>query len=202
MLKSENLSYEKMKVEDICSFQYWGKHETPLLDDYNFYETTEEGFIDWFNWKTKNPLNKYMTIFKDGVPIGYIGYKGFNNIFKTATLGVVLDPNYVNKGYGQEAIITTMDYYFNTLNYKKINLKVARYNKRAIALYEKLGFEKVSTSILFYENGSFDDRIEDYRNNKECFLNIMGKTFFYADKMVINREKFDGVIKCISNFKI
>lgn len=202
MLKSENLLYKKMNLEDVYQFRNWGKHSSPLLDDYNFDETTEEGIRDWFYWKTTMPLSEYYVIFKDNIAIGYISFKDINKIFKTATLGLVLDPNYVNMGFGTEILIYMLDYFFNIRKFKKIYLKVAQFNTRAISLYKKLGFEKISTSIQFYENGDFDINIAEYKEKKENFVIILGKTFFYVDKMNLNRNKFNGVVKCISNFKI
>ncbi|WP_210059814.1 GNAT family N-acetyltransferase [Peptoniphilus stercorisuis] len=202
MLKSKNFSYRKMKLEDVYDFKKWGRHNTPLLDDYNFYEDTDIELKDWFNWKTQNPNNMYFSIFKEDFAIGYISFKYFNKLIKSATLGIVLDPSEINKGYGSEILLYMMDYYFNSLDQKKISLKVATFNKRAISLYSKVGFKKVSTHLNFYENGYFDDTIVDYRENSDSFINFMGKTLFYVDKMVLDRNKFNGVIKCISNFKI
>ena len=45
-----------------------------------------------------------------------------------------------NKGYAREASINIIDYCFETLNLRKINLGVFEENEAAISLYLKLGF--------------------------------------------------------------
>lgn len=202
MLKSRNLSYERMKLEDVYQFKNWGRHRTVLLNDYNFYEETDEDIKSWFQWKTHSSFNFYYTIFLGDKAIGYISFKNTSSLLKRTTLGLVLDPNFINCGYGTEALVFMLNYFINEKNISKVVLKVAGFNKRAKALYEKVGFEKVSTSIFIYDNGDYDESISDYRDNKESFFVLFGKTFFYADKMILNRKKFDGVVKCISNFKI
>lgn len=44
------------------------------------------------------------------------------------------------KGYGTEALQLTLAFAFDELNLHRVQLSVFAYNKRAIALYEKLGF--------------------------------------------------------------
>ena len=105
MLKSKNFSYRKMKLEDVYDFKKWGRHNTPLLDDYNFYEDTDTELKDWYNWKTQNPNSMYFSILKDDFAIGYISFKYFNKIMKPATLGIVLDPSIMNNGYGTEILL-------------------------------------------------------------------------------------------------
>ncbi len=45
-------------------------------------------------------------------------------------------------GYGKEAMNLLLDYSFSELNLHKVYLRVFSFNKRAICLYESLGFEK------------------------------------------------------------
>jgi RimJ/RimL family protein N-acetyltransferase len=46
------------------------------------------------------------------------------------------------KGYGREAMTLALDYAFRELNLHRVQLTVFAYNERAIALYEKLGFQR------------------------------------------------------------
>ena len=191
-----------MKIEDVYQFKNWGSFSTPLLKDYNFVEEEDEDVISWYYWKNSNPLNIYYTIFKDNMAIGYIGFKNRNGILKTATLGIVLNPDLVNRGYGREILGFMLDYYFNVMNYRKIYLKVAKFNSRAMALYKRLGFKYVNTRLHIYENEPFDINIRDYRENSDSFKIIFGQTFFYADKMVLSRKYFNEVVKCSLDYKI
>ena len=49
--------------------------------------------------------------------------------------------DFVDQGFGTEALTLFLDYYFNMLGYKLLKLDVAAFNKRAIRCYEKSGFQ-------------------------------------------------------------
>ncbi|CDZ74231.1 putative acetyltransferase, GNAT family [Peptoniphilus sp. ING2-D1G] len=200
MIKSARLSYDKMKIEDVKEFKNWEKHESTIYDDYNFYEETDEQIEEWYLWKTSFGA-RYYTIFLKEEPIGYIGFKNIREYNKSATLGLVLNPYYIGKKYGEEALFSMGDVFFNDWKFQKLYLKVARYNQRAVALYKKLGFKKYATSVMIYPNEKPDKDDVEYIKNKKSFLNILGKTFFYADKMVLDRNYFNEVIKCTSSYR-
>ena len=50
---------------------------------------------------------------------------------------LIVSPKYQRKGYGKQILLWALE----NINSKKIFLRVARWNKRAINLYEKNGFE-------------------------------------------------------------
>jgi RimJ/RimL family protein N-acetyltransferase len=47
-----------------------------------------------------------------------------------------------NQGYGSEALGLALQFAFQELNLHRVQLTVFSYNQRAIALYEKLGFQR------------------------------------------------------------
>jgi len=49
------------------------------------------------------------------------------------------------QGYGREAIKLMLGFAFNELNLYRVQLSVFSYNQRALALYEKLGFQREGT---------------------------------------------------------
>lgn len=49
---------------------------------------------------------------------------------------------YQGKGYGYEATQLALKFAFNELNLYRVQLSVFSYNDRAIALYEKIGFQR------------------------------------------------------------
>ncbi|MDO5040696.1 MAG: GNAT family N-acetyltransferase [Peptoniphilus sp.] len=200
MIKSARLSYDKMKIEDVKEFKNWEKHQSSLYDDYNFYEETDKEIEEWYLWKTSFGA-RYYTIFLEEKPIGYISFKHIKEYNKSAVLGLVLNPAFMGQKYGKEALCTMSDVFFNRWGFKKLYLKVARYNQRALSLYKKLGFKRYATTVMMYPNEKPDKRDREYMENKSSFLNILGKTFFYADKMVLDGDYFNKVIKCTLNCK-
>lgn len=57
-------------------------------------------------------------------------------------IGLGLKPELTSKGYGYSFITYILKYIFENYQEKTIRLTVAKFNKRAISLYEKLGFNK------------------------------------------------------------
>lgn len=55
--------------------------------------------------------------------------------------GVQMRPNLTGKGMGTEIIKTILDFGRSEYKFNEIELYVAKFNKRAIRIYEKLGFE-------------------------------------------------------------
>ena len=97
----------------------WGTHKNTLLFDYNLPPLTDNELEEWYKYKTGSIRKKYYSVFnEEDKLIGYIGIKNIRRIFKEATLGIVLDPNYVNMNYGTEIIKTYLDYFFNEMKMK------------------------------------------------------------------------------------
>jgi RimJ/RimL family protein N-acetyltransferase len=58
-------------------------------------------------------------------------------------LGIAIgDEAHQNQGYGTEAVRLMLDFAFRELNLHRVQLTVFAYNPRAIALYEKIGFQR------------------------------------------------------------
>lgn len=55
------------------------------------------------------------------------------------------------KGYGSEAMRVALAFAFHELNLHRVQLTVFSYNERAIALYEKLGFQRDGTLREFLQ---------------------------------------------------
>jgi len=54
--------------------------------------------------------------------------------------GIRLEPEHRRKGYGKEALIIILDYYFNELGYQKCGPMVYEYNTASQAFHENFGF--------------------------------------------------------------
>lgn len=76
--------------------------------------------------------------------MGSCGLMNVNTIHGTAELGIFIgNKNHWGKGYGTEACNLLLDFGFNILNLNNIMLAVYDYNQRALACYEKLGFNEI-----------------------------------------------------------
>lgn len=63
-----------------------------------------------------------------------------------------------SKGYGSEAIILALNYGFGMLNLHRIELEVFDFNKRAMHVYEKIGFKRegIRRDGCFFYNKYYD----------------------------------------------
>ena len=185
------IKLKPIELADVYQMKNWGTHENTLLFDYNLPPWTDDELEEWYKYKTNSITKKYYSIFnEEDRLIGYIGIKNIKRILKKATLGIVLDPNYVNRGYGTEIIQTYLDYFFNEMNMKTMYLEVAKFNKRAMKCYKKCGFSVVT----MYSDEFFDQNLnlEDpyYLEEKSSFVIKNGKIYNYIYKMKIDRKTY------------
>ena len=92
----------------------------------------------------------------------YIGGCGINKLDwknSVATLGIMLQRNYLGKGYGTEAMQLLLRFVFEEMNINKAALQVFSFNQRAIRSYEKCGFvqEGCLRSAIFRMGAYHDD---------------------------------------------
>ena len=94
----------------------------------------------------------------------HIGNVGFHNISYTtrnAEIGVVIGERTLHgKGYGSEAIELMVKYGFESLNLRRIYLRVLMNNEAALKSYEKLGFQKEGVFREHaYKDGQYLDQV-------------------------------------------
>lgn len=112
--------------------------------------------------KNANSVSTFAIIdIKTDELIGTVGLHEIDNIKRRATLGIFIGKqDYLNRGYGTEAIKLILDYGFNYLNLNNINLDLMEFNKRAYTCYEKCGFKEYGRRRKCeFINGKYYDRI-------------------------------------------
>ena len=74
--------------------------------------------------------------------------------------GVFIEREHRRKGYGSQALIIILDYYFNELNYQKCSATVYGYNKQSQKFQERLGFVREgSLRNELYTRGKYYDEV-------------------------------------------
>lgn len=190
-IKGLRIDIDKLKIEDVFDMRKWGMHENPLLEDYNFPDMNDSEIKVWHRMKISGISNKYFSIRdKDNVLIGYMGIKDIKIFRRVSTLGLVLDANKMNQGYGTEVLETFLHDYFTEMKMKRMILEVSAFNKRAYRLYEKMGFIKNYMYRDEFFNQYLDLEDPYYLEEKHSFEILNGKLYNYIYKMTLTKKRF------------
>lgn len=191
-IEGEKVIIRELVREDVDKMQSWGKHEDPLFFNYNFPRLNSKEADDWYQIKTSRLRKKCFAIENmEKKLVGYIAIRDIKWIKRESELGIVLDPDCVNKGYGTEAILLFLEYYFNQLRMASIKLRTAKYNKRAIRCYKNCGFRLIKESVDEFEDQYCEIFYNPrYRNVTEYFNVIDGKRVTKYYYMEITKEEF------------
>ena len=95
----------------------------------------------------------------DDRPIGSVGLHSVDQVNGKAELGVGIgEPELWDQGYGTEASQVLLDFGFGELRLHRVYLHVFATNRRAVQLYQKLGFHHEGTARqALYRHGSRHD---------------------------------------------
>ena len=111
---------------------------------------------------SSNPKSTFVIVtLNEDKMIGTVGLEKFDDINRTATLGIFIgDKNYRSKGYGTEAIKMILEYGFKYLNLHSIRLDLLSINERAHKCYLKCGFKDTGASReQIFLNGKYYDKL-------------------------------------------
>ena len=164
ILESENIILRPLKDIDFDKYLTW--HSDPeirfqaLMHPHLVSEQIERG---WF-LEAQSDISNNKTIFSivhksDDKLIGYFQLTSINMINRNALLGIVIgDKEYQGKGFGKEILVLGIDYAFNSLGLKKLSLEVNVENKKALKLYQNIGFIKEGKYMEeYYSRGKYYD---------------------------------------------
>ncbi|WP_406243109.1 GNAT family N-acetyltransferase [Tissierella carlieri] len=190
-IKGKRVIIRELQLKDVFLMREWGTHENPLIEDYNFPPMNDKEIKIWYAMKANRLFNKYYGIRnEEGKLIGYMGIKDIKVIKRESTLGIVLDPNQVNKGYGTEILDTFLRHYFTDMKMKKMILEVAEFNKRAYRVYQKIGFKPIGYYLDEFFDSELDLSSTYYLEEKSSFVITDKKIYNYIYKMVLNKKRF------------
>ncbi len=161
-LVGNRLYLSPMSVEDAAIYVKWLNDPTVSENiGMDTKITTLESEKEWLK-ENQNKYNFAIVLKESDKLIGNISLIEVDLIHRNAVLGIFIgDDSNRGKGYGKEAIKLLLEYGFNNLNLNNIMLSVYSFNKRAIKVYESLGFKKFGTRHKsHYFKGKFYDEIQ------------------------------------------
>ncbi len=112
-----------------------------------------------------NPASDYefrLRRLVDDALVGFVALFGLEWGNRTAKMAIGIgDARFRGMGYGTEGMRLILNYAFGELNLHRVGLDVIEYNRPAIALYQKMGFQVEGRNReAVYRQGQYYDRIE------------------------------------------
>ena len=144
-LESERLILEPISLKHVSTaYLSWLNDEDTIKYLVTKKGNTLKSLSNYIERHLEKKTVMYAIIIKENkAHIGNIKIDPINELDMSGELGILVgDKNSWGKGYGRESCSLIMQHCFKNLHLTQINLGVDLNNKKAIKLYEKLGFKK------------------------------------------------------------
>ena len=147
LLRGSRVRLTALTQSDLPTIVQW--HQNPdflrLFHALPAYPKTEAALTQWLD-DTHKSTDTFLFAVRALDKAELIGYVELDRILWTHRVsGVSIaigETKHWGQGYGYEVMQLALRFAFDELNLHRIQLTVFSYNKRAIALYEKLGFHR------------------------------------------------------------
>lgn len=145
-LESEDLLFVHHLDNNALVMRYW--FEEP-------YEAFVE-LVELYNKHIHDQSERRFIIEFKQEKAGLIELTEINHIHRRAEFSIIIDPTKQGNGLATPAVKLAIDYAFSVLNLYKLYLIVDEENKKAIHIYEKLGFRFEAKLINeYFSNGLY-----------------------------------------------
>lgn len=188
LIEDDDIKIKKFEKNDLKNFKNFSAYDDILLTDYNLCFLKESEIKKWEK-KIKSKKNNYFAIFLNDIMIGYIGISRISFLNSNYELSLSLDEKYCSKGYGFKSLRLFLEYYFENFDKYSIWLNVNAFNQRAIKLYEKIGFEKISEFLGDFEVQKMQ-KLKRYEETKEYFEEKNNIIYSKIFTMKLDRLRF------------
>jgi diamine N-acetyltransferase len=141
LIRSTRVEIRPLRVDDLAELSAWEQHTDPLLQDYNVSYDTATEWQSWLHHRLRHRW-AYAIRNENGVLVGHLSLRNLDFPI-SSRLGLSIAPQFVDQGYGQDAMEAFLPYYFDRLNFAEMRLDVSGANRRARHVYLKLGFRDV-----------------------------------------------------------
>ena len=165
------IQLEKFETkEDVLRLIKWvdsAKLNIIWASDKFVFPLDENQLVSYLNSADKNNILIFKVveiINNQATVVGHAELDIFENDIKISRL--LIDKSQRGKGYGEQMVKLLITYIQKNLKHSSIFLTVFTFNKPAITLYEKLGFETVDIDLDFmrYDNEIWDRQKMVLRN--------------------------------------
>lgn len=178
--RGDNTYIKRLQRHHLEEMEGWGVHSDLLFLAYNFPKMDKAQKNYWFYRKNYTLSRKCFVVYNNQDKlVGYIALRDIKWIRRQAEMGIVFDPNYLDKGYGTDSLKSFIKYYFENMKMNRLILRVAEFNQRAQKCYLNCGFK-----ILKIEYNEFEDQRVPIFSDKQLAN--------YLDYFKIEK----GILKC------
>ncbi len=132
--------------EDVDAWQEWPDYDDALLVGTSPRRMPEDQRTQWYQDLVERQRQIPFAIDDErGHFIGRLFLRQVRKDEGSAVLGIDLDPRFLSRGYGTEALDVFLDYFFGPMGFQRMLLSVAAFNERARRSYESLGFRMLGS---------------------------------------------------------
>ncbi len=190
-LQGPRVTLRPLRRSDLAAMARWKPFEDRLHASLNWIQHAPEKLQSWFHRYNSDPKRLILAAVNERAQV--IGSLTLREIklWRSARLGITLGAEFVDQGYGSEILSLFLDFYFNDLGFAKMVLDVAGPNRRAIRVYQKLGFRQVDTfersasrELAWLQDDPELDRF--YRRD------WLGRRRLLFYEMILERETWQG----------
>jgi len=154
-LEPEDLDF-LYQIENNSSFWEVSHTQTPF-SKFILKQYIENAHLDIYEAKQVRFIIEENTSKK---AIGTIDIFDFNPQHKRAGIGVLIHPNFQEKGYATEALSILIQYCFSSLNLHQLYANITSDNSKSIQLFTKYNFTKVGVKKdWIFSKGKFKDEV-------------------------------------------
>lgn len=144
MFRGEKIRLTAMREEDLPIYRTWNS-ESAFGRNYNsgpIREVSEKQAVEWFQESSDKDFRFAIRPIDNENFMGVCAIEDIEWPHRVGWLSIALGADFQGSGCGTEAMRLLMHYAWNELNLHRLQLTVFGYNAPAMAMYEKLGFQK------------------------------------------------------------
>ncbi len=190
-VNTARLVIRALRRSDVDAMSVWQPFADPMLAQYNVTAQSARERDAWFALRTGDATRREFAIEASGQVIGRVSLRDMDGQGR-ARLGISIGAEFVNHGFGTEALAGFLDWYFGEGEFKVIALDVSAANRRAVQVYQKLGFRHV---MDFYQPVG-DEALVSFLNDpryadlRVYFRREDGRTAALFYEMELTREEW------------
>ena len=199
-LQGPRVTIRPLRKRDLDVMSGWDSFEDPLyrLFDWPRRSSVENGL--WYADLVRDRRRVYYAVDDERQQV--IGRISLREIYarESSRLGIGFGEQYVSQGYGSEALLLFLHYYFERLGFRRMVLDVAAINLRALKLYERCGFERTGSGYeaLPWNADTHFLKEQSYRDLRKFVRRERYRDVVLTYDMALDREDWLALQRTVS----